>query len=33
MGRAAQLGEEMMQIASDSGLLVDPNSEGGIGAY
>lgn len=26
LGRAAQLGEEMMQIASENGLLVDPNS-------
>lgn len=26
LGRAAQLGEEMMRIASENGLLVDPNS-------
>ena len=26
LGRAAQLGEEMMQIASENGLLVEPNS-------
>ena len=26
LGRAAQLGQELMQIASENGLLVDPNS-------